>query len=204
MQSVENSGFDSSGSQILHPGSRLLFCQWEAMRAARPCPNREDFSLTAVRDIVPDLAILERDHIRKTFRFRLAGTRVCDLYKTNLTGTDALSGWDSFEQDVVSKHLLQTMINMQPTLLRARLTTDTKQQVAVEAILLPIRKRASEGIEILSGYFPFRQALSLGHNAIVGRELLAIRSIWTEYQDAITPRPAAKNHRFAVIEGGLT
>jgi hypothetical protein len=203
MQIVENNGQESSGSQILHPGSRKLFCHWEALRAERPCPTREEFSPADVRDIMADLVVLERDHMRKSFRYRLAGTRVCDLHKANLTGADALAGWDVFEKDLINRHLVQTAVNFQPTLLRTRLTTDTRQQVAVEFIGLPVRMRGSERIEIMGGVFPFRPAQNLGHNGIAARELLAIRSVWTEYQEDISNRPSAPPRRFAVIEGGM-
>ncbi|NMD08766.1 MAG: PAS domain-containing protein [Phyllobacteriaceae bacterium] len=204
MQIVENAGAESSGSQILHPGSRKLFCHWEALRAERPCPTREEFSLADIRDIVPDLVILERDHIRKSFRYRLAGSNVCELMKSNLTGTDVLAGWENFERDVISKHLIQTVSNLQPTLFRARLTTDTRQQVAAEFIGLPIRMRGSERLEIIGGMFPFRPALAIGHNAIVSRELLAIRSVWTEYKNVTTGIPVPTERRFKVIHGGLS
>lgn len=203
MQLVENTGNETSGSQILHPGSRKLFCHWEALRAERACPTREEFSLADIRDIVPDLVILERDHIRKSFRYRLAGSNVCDLMKSNLTGTDALAGWDDFERDVISKHLIQTVSNFQPTLFRARLTTDTRQQVAAEFIGLPIRMRRSERLEIVGGLFSFRPSHGLGHGAVVSRELLAIRSVWTEYQNVVTGRPVPTERRFKLINGGL-
>jgi len=203
MQIVENNDQESSGSRILHPGSRKLFCHWEALRAERACPTREEFAPADVREIMADLVVLERDHIRKGFRYRLAGTRVCDLFKANLTATDALAGWDNFERDVIARHLLQTTVNLQPTLLRTRLTTDTRQQVAMEFIGLPMRRRGSERIEILGGCFPFRAAQNIGHGAIVARELLAVRSVWTEYQEAMTGRPTPAPRRFEVIDGGL-
>lgn len=192
-------------ARILHPGSRKLFCYWEALRAERPCPTREEFSLAEVRAYAPDLVVLERDHIRCSFRFRLAGSNVCELFKTNLTGMDVFSGWDRFEGDIIHKHLIQSVINFQPTLFRSRFTTDNNEQVAVEFIGLPIRMRGSERIQLVGGFFSFRPANELFHERIVSRELLAIRSVWTEYQNIMAGRPAAPStdRRFTVITGGL-
>jgi hypothetical protein len=205
MHIAENSGNETSGSQILHPGSRKLFCYWEALRAERPCPTREEFSLGEVRAFAGDLVILERDHIRCSFRFRLAGSNVCELFKTNLTGMDVLAGWDRFESDTIHKHLIQSVSNFQPTLFRSRLTTDNKQQVAVEFIALPIRMRGSECIQLIGGFFSFRPANELFHERIVDRELLAIRSVWTEYQSVMAGNPASAtpDRRFKLITGGL-
>ncbi len=205
MRIVENPGAESSGSQILHPGSRKLFCYWEALRAERSCPTREEFSLKDLPEIVPDLFVMERDHLRKCFQFRLAGSRICDLYQDNLTGQDVLAGWDGFEHTVIEKHLVQSIINLQPTLMRMRLQTDNKVQVAAEFLGLPIRMRGSERLQIIGGIFPFRAAKDLLHHSIVKRELLAIRSVWTEYQEVVTGRPftAQPGPRFSVINGGM-
>lgn len=205
MPFAENTGNETSGSQILHPGSRKLFCHWEALRAERPCPNREEFSLADVRELVPDMFILERDHIRRSFRFRLAGSNICALFNTNLTGKDLAMGWDAFESETIKRHLIQSVSSFQPTLFRARLTTDTRQQVAAEFIGLPIRMRGSERLQVIGGYFAFRPVHNLGHSAIVGQELLAIRSVWTEYQNVLEGRPPSPTpeRRFKVIAGGL-
>jgi hypothetical protein len=70
-------------SQILHPSSRALFRFWEAMRAERAAPHRALLDLKQVGGLVPDLFILERDRPRHSYRWRLAGTRICELTGTN-------------------------------------------------------------------------------------------------------------------------
>ena len=107
---------------------------------------------------------------------------------------------------MIRKHLVQTISNFQPTLFRARLSTDNRQQAAVEFIGLPIRMRGSERLQVIGGYFSFRPARDLCHTAVVDRELMAIRSVWTEYQNIMEGRPAAPSadRRFKVIAGGLS
>jgi hypothetical protein len=203
MQIVEDHSQGGSDGQVLHPGSRKLFRYWEMLRAERPCPNREDFELSAVTDLVPDLFILERDHMRDSFRYRLAGTRLCELQKQNLTGGDALSGWETFERNVIYKHMLQTLSNFQPALVRARYATDNNQQIATEMLVLPLRMRGSQRVQLLGGNFAFTDARRFGHTAIVGRDLLSARVVWTEYQESLQSQSKAERPRFSVIEGGL-
>ena len=45
----------------------------------------------------------------------LVGSEMC--IRDSLTGCDVLAGWDSFEADVINKHLIQSISNYQPTLL---------------------------------------------------------------------------------------
>ncbi len=194
-------GSEASGSHIMHPGSRKLFIYWEKLRAERAYPDRSEIDLGDLRELMPDLIIAEKDHLRKSYRFRLAGTRVCDLFRKNLTSQDLLSGWDAFEADVIGKHLALTFGQHQPILMRLRLTTDAKQVVAAEFLGLPVESDDSR-IQILGGFFPFRPALHLGHSAIIARELLAIRSIWTEHTKQPQPE-VERGPTFRVIEGGL-
>jgi hypothetical protein len=201
---------DSSDSQILHPGSRQLFSQWEMLRAEQACPLREDFSLAAVKAYMPDMLVIDRDYLRNSFKYRLVGTRVCSLFGSNLTGANVLSGWDNFEADVIGRHLITVFNQKQPAVIRMRMTTDMGQIVAAEMIALPVLMRGTERVQIIGGLFPFRAAQSLGHQAIMKRELVSARVIWTEHESVeqasdisrqVQPiRHAMRN--FTLIDGG--
>jgi hypothetical protein len=173
---------DHGDSQILHPGSRNLFRQWEMLRAERACPTREDFDFGQIKTIMPDMVIIDRDYLRNSFKFRLAGTRVCLLFNQNITGGNVLAGWDGFESDVISRHLLTVINQQQPAVVRMRLTTDRGQVIAAELVALPVQMRDSHRIQIIGGVFPFRAAQSLGHAGVTQRELVSARVIWTEHQ----------------------
>jgi hypothetical protein len=175
-------------TQILHPGSRKLFVHWETARAERAYPTREDFALAPVKELMSDMVIIEKDYLRQTYKFRLAGSRVCTLLGRNVTGGNVLEGWDGFECEVISKHLELSLKELQPVLIRMRFFTDTLQQVAAEMIALPIQVRESNRVQLIGGLFPFREAKSLGHSKIARRELVSARAIWTEH-GARTRRP---------------
>jgi hypothetical protein len=201
---------DFGDSHILHPGSRQLFRQWEMLRAERACPTREDFEFAQLKGILPDVVIIDRDFLRNSFKFRLAGTRVCTLFNQNLTGGNVLSGWDSFEADVISRHLLTVINQQQPAVVRMRLTTDRGQVIAAEMVALPVQMRNSHRIQIIGGLFPFRAAQSLGHAGITNRELVSARVIWTEHQAPLERAAPEKNlpplpeafRKFTLIDGG--
>lgn len=182
---IQDTTTPETDSQILHPGSRKLFVHWESARAERAYPTREDFALTPVRELMSDMVIIEKDHLRQTFKFRLAGSRVCGLFGRNMTGGNVLEGWDAFERDVIGKHLDLSLRELQPVLIRMRFLTDTRQQVAAELIALPIQVRDSNRVQLIGGLFPFREARAIGHSAIVRRELVSARAIWTEHGHSV-------------------
>ena len=198
---------DGTDTQILHPGSRRLFSHWETLRAERAYPTREEFTFDAVKDLMPDMIVLDRDYLRNSYKFRLAGTRVCRLFGETLTGKDVLFGWDHFESDVIAKHLGLALSEYQPALIRMRLKTDTGQVVAGELIALPVQTRGSNRIQLMGGIFAFRDVNAIGHAAILGRELISGRMIWTEHREApkrMVPSTVARPNfrKLAVIAGG--
>src|SRR5580765_1910634 len=99
----EERSLSQDDSTILHPSSRALFRFWEATRGSRAAPSRRDIDLRKIREFIPNLAIIEMDSRGSQFRWRLAGTMVCDLHRRELTGRDFLAGWDGIEADVISR-----------------------------------------------------------------------------------------------------
>jgi hypothetical protein len=206
MQVYDAPELDQSGTQILHPGSRCLFRYWESIRAERACPLRDDVDLREISRIVPDLIIVERNQIKSTWEYRLAGTRVGALYQNSLTGTDVLAGWGLFERDVISRSLSISHSRLQPCLVRMRLITQTNQTIAVEVIGLPIMAGKNGPIQIIGGVFPFFDAKDHSSTVIARRELVSARMIWTEHEQGNALVDAAGRigqPQLRVIKGGL-
>lgn len=75
-----------------HQTTRTLFAYWNAVRANRPAPRRFDIEPSRISQILPHTLILERIDF-ETYRFRLAGTRICEDFGRELRGCDFLSIW---------------------------------------------------------------------------------------------------------------
>jgi hypothetical protein len=195
-------------SEILHPFSRSLFRFWEATRGASAAPARADIDLKAIREMVPYLLLIARDHRTGSFMWRLAGTKICDLYRHELTGCDALAGWDGFESEVVGRFLAGVIDGLQPCLLRIRLRTDLGQLIGAEILGLPVVAADGGKIQIFGGVFPFRETQALTYQHISGMELSGARTIWTEHLpgDALVKQLEINDNRpyrpFQMIPGG--
>jgi hypothetical protein len=206
MRVFDKPELDQAGTQILHPGSRALFRHWESIRAERACPKRDDFDLRQIVEIVPDLMIVEKNMINSGWQYRLAGTRLCELFQTEMTGKDALAGWDAFERDVVSKSLEITLTRLQPSLVRMRFITERRAIIAAEMIALPIHSSENGAVQIIGGIFPFVDRNRDLIDKPVRRELVSSRMIWTEHEpgDALLDQAGRKASAFLrVIQGGL-
>jgi hypothetical protein len=177
----DTSELSKAESHILHPGTRTLYRYWETIRAEKAAPNRGDLNLAQIGAIVPNLMMLERDHMRQTYKWRLAGTQICQLYRRELTGTDALAGWDKFERDTIKKLLDTVVTSLQPCLLRYRLTTNSDQVIGAEMIGLPLHARNGSRFHVFGGIFPFRDITGIGYEDIKQLELSGARTIWTDH-----------------------
>jgi hypothetical protein len=192
-------------THILHPSSRMLFRFWETMRAEHPAPRRQDLDLTQIRTLLPHLFITEYTARGRMFRWRLAGTAICELFRNELTGSNMLAGWDAFEADTISRFLSNTITNRQPCILRYRLKTDRGQIIGAELAGFPMLAADGVSTHIFGGVFAFRETHSLGYASVDSYELSAARSIWTENLPMGTPArspdaPVLRN--FQVISGG--
>lgn len=180
MMVIETTGKAEAPQDILHPGSRALFRYWETIRGERAAPGREEIDLKAIRDYVPWLMILERNPVRQNYKWRLAGTKVCQLWRTELTGLDALLGWNRFEKETVLRLFDGVTGLLQPCAVRLRLLTALNQTIGAEIIALPVMSRKSAAIQVFGAVMPFRNVETLGYDRISGIELSSARMIWTE------------------------
>jgi hypothetical protein len=206
MQVFDKPDLQNAGAQILHPGSRALFRYWESIRAERACPVRNDIDMRQIVEIVPDLVIIEKNMLQSDWQYRLAGTRVCELFQSEMTGKDALWGWDAFERNIVSKSLDITLNRLQPCLVRMRFITERGKMIAAELIALPIQASPNGPVQIIGGLFPFLDTPRGPIDPAVRRELVSARMIWTEHEqgDTLLDQMGRKASSFLrVIQGGL-
>ena len=164
---------------VLHPGSRTIFRHWEAIRGESPAADREKLDLRQLGQFVSWLFIMERSARTGGYIWRLAGSKVCDLWRRELTGSDVLAGWDRFDFETVRRLLDGVSKNLQPCTLRLRLTTSLGQLIDAEVVALPLRARDGS-IHIFGGIMPFKDAETFGHERIARIELASARTIWTE------------------------
>lgn len=191
---------------VLHPGSRTIFRHWEAIRGEAPAPDRDDLDLRQLGQFVSWLFIIERSPRTGAYSWRLAGSKVCELWRRELTGSDVLVGRDRFEVESVRRLFDGVCQNLQPCALRLRLTTSLGQAIDTEMIALPLRARDCRSTHIFGGVMPFGEVNALGHERIVSVELASGRTIWTEpIPGAHAERPPKERPAYAplrLVSGG--
>ncbi len=206
MQANDRNDIDKTSAHIIHTGSRHLFRYWEALRAERPCPSRDEVEMAKLAKVLPNIAILQKSELGP-WHFRLAGSAVCDLMQTQATGKDALLGFDLFERDVVGKTLDLAAERLQPALVRMRLIYVGAEPVAAEMLALPVWDNASHKVQLVGGLFAFKGEKDHTSALLQRRELVSARVIWTEHEhgDNLLEHVGRKAPvALRVIQGGLS
>jgi hypothetical protein len=165
--------------EVLHPGSRALFRYWESIRGEDFAPSRRRLDLDRIRALVPSLFIFER-RPGKGYVWRLAGTKLCQLWRRELTGTAVLSEWDAFEKHTIERFLDGVVLSHQPFVLKFRLVSSIGHDIGAEMIGLPLRSLNGNDIHVFGAIMPFRDIEPLGYDHICAIELASARVIWTE------------------------
>ena len=88
-------------SQMKHATSRELYSYWDRLRGTESAPLRSAIEPSDIRRILADTFIAEAiDPTR--YNIRLAGTRVCALYGTELKGSNLLDRWSDDDRSALA------------------------------------------------------------------------------------------------------
>lgn len=90
---VRCSVFPSVGV-MQQPTSRQLYAYWDRVRNGRVAPRRFEIEPAKIAALLPQTFIAENAGML-SYRFRLAGTKICEQFGRELRGADLLGLWDA-------------------------------------------------------------------------------------------------------------
>lgn len=129
-----------------------IFEYWNKLRGSEIAPLRSQVEPGDVRQVLSSLFMLEStDSGRVTFR--LAGTRICDLFGHDLGGNCLSDLWAHGHEDI-EKTAIGVMEHGIPALLNATGYSTAGHRAAFEIILLPLRSNDGECDKLLGAIAP--------------------------------------------------
>lgn len=197
---------EARGSQedlILHPGARSLLSLWQDLRGGRDLPHRADLDLRQMPRQAPWLFIVETAGEAPGFRYRLAGTGICGLLRREVTGTDFLAGWESFERGAIARTLRVVTHRLRPAHFRLRFLTDRGQKIGADMLALPMLARDGTNVQVLGGLFPHASPEVWHYDTLVPADLAAVRVLEPGPGNIAVAEPAQAPRKFRLISGGL-
>lgn len=169
-----------------HPTSRLLYTYWDGLRRERAAPERGEIEPGAIRNLLADALILSVEVAERRACVRLAGTRVCALFKRDLKGSDFSDLWGDPAAD--PWRLIDTVaVDTVGIVAGLRGETARDEVVDLELLLLPLRHRGRTQTRILGALSPHVIPSWLGHRALAALRTTSLRVLGPV---CATPGPA--------------
>ena len=197
--------------------SLWLFTYWNELRNGRKAPNRFEIEPKKIGPLLPETFILETDETR-SFRFRLAGTKICETYGYELKGLDFISFWKDRNDSEAVESLLHTIKeDGSAGLLEFTATSSDGEDCRFEILLLPLIHAGEQVNRIMGSLSSIDDPYWLGSKRLKSQKLDNLDLIWPDLKPdfsrpdtdnlTITPsgidRIVSTNGRlFRVIDGG--
>ncbi len=197
--------------------SLWLFTYWNELRKGRKAPNRYEIEPVKIGPLLPETFILETDDSRG-FRFRLAGTRICETYGYELKGMDFIGFWkDRNDREAIESLLHTIKEDGSAGLLEFTAGNEDGDSCRFEIILLPLVHSGNRVNRIMGSMSAVDTPSWLGMKRLIIQKLDDLDLIWPDLktetfdkdQNDISPLPAssgrivsANGRLFRILDGG--
>jgi hypothetical protein len=185
--------------------SQILFAYWNEVRAGRIAPRRFEIEPSRIGSILSETFILERingaetagtdpaprcvtPELRPVYRYRLAGTKLCDQFGDDFRGRDFLDHWDPDDRTTLEQALTGmserggvSVITFEafskPNAGRA---PARRKRLTFETIMLPLVHTSDNLDRFLGCMSPIDEPAWLGSERLIEKSLLRCELIWPD------------------------
>jgi len=199
---------------------QILYGYWNEVRAGRLAPLRLEIEPSRIAGILSETFMLERLDAA-THRYRLAGTRLCELFGSELRGANFLDGWSEPDRAALEHDLATVCEQGGVCVLTIEAAADTRHRIEIEAVLLPLLHSGKTVERIIGAMSAASHPHWLSHEPLTSRRLLRHEIVWPDGRPhslldrsgklapfmpaPVEARPATPVQRqFRVLEGGRT
>lgn len=183
-----------------HPVTQRLYEYWDSLRGERPAPDRSEIEPGRIRAVLGDTFILELVD-RDTYRFRLAGTRLCALHCRELKNRNILRGWSSEDREALATLLAAVTEDAAAAVIGVAGFTERKQSVDMEMLLLPLHIPGEGCSRVLGACVALEQPYWAGMHPILSQTIKSVRLIWPDERPTFL-RPQARTATSPVPQFG--
>ncbi len=179
--------------------TQLLYAYWNELRAGRLAPKRLEIEPSRIGSILAETFMLERESAT-SYRYRLAGTRLCEVLGSELRGTNLLDGWSGPDRAALAGHLTATCEQGAVTLLTLE-AGEGARRVQLEAIWLPLIQPEETVGRILGAMSPLSSPHWLGHERLLEKRLIRHDLVWPDGRPHALVKRSGRQVPFSVDPG---
>ncbi len=173
-----------------HGSTRALYNYWMRLRKDRPAPERRDIEPADIRQILPDVYILEYES-NSVSRFRLAGTRVCALYGRELKGENICTMWHGRTQRTFARLLDGMRGDPVGAVVGFDAVTQKNNTIACELLALPLLHLGNIHSRVIGVIVPTTPTPLAGLGKITSQQLTSLRYLFPATDKPFALEPAS-------------
>jgi hypothetical protein len=158
---------------------QILYAYWDGLRAGRIAPQRLELDPSRIGSILPEILLLERVDAG-TYCYRLAGTRLCEVFGSELRGSNLLDGWSAADRTELTRDLALTCEQGAATHVTMEGSAGSTRRVQLEALFLPLTHANNTIERVLGAVSAVASPHWLGHDRLIDKRLVAHELIWPD------------------------
>jgi hypothetical protein len=159
--------------------SQILYAYWNEVRGERLAPHRFEIEPARIVSILPETFILERVDCT-TYRFRLAGTRICEQFGFEFRGTNFLDLWSNGDRNALERHLATITDHGAVGVFHFEASPGDRRSVSFELVLLPLIHTGSACDRLLGSLSSIESPLWLGTERLQARRMVGHQLTWPD------------------------
>ena len=197
---------------------QALYGYWNELRAGRLAPQRLEIEPSRIAGILSETFMLERVDAA-TYRYRLAGTRLCEMFGSELRGKNFLDDWRDNDRHVLERDLATVCDEGAVAVIRLECSSDNRHRVEFEAVLLPLVHAGQNIARIIGAMSATSAPHWLASEPLPNRRLQSHEIVWPDQRPPVG-RPSRQSpslpeqaqmrivktgpRQFRVFDGGRT
>ena len=159
---------------------QTLYGYWNEVRAGRLAPQRLEIEPSRIAGILSETFMLERIDAA-TYQYRLAGTRLCEMFGSELRGRNFLDGWSEADRQLIGRDLVTVCEHGAVAVLGLEGSSgDSRHRVELEAVLLPLVHAGQKIGRIIGAICATSAPHWLGSAPLLSRHLRRHEVIWPD------------------------
>jgi hypothetical protein len=203
-----------------HATNKALFSYWDRVRDGRVAPRRLEIEPVQLTTILSETFILERKST-VDYPYRLAGTRICDVFGREFRGRNFLDGWTDADRITLTRQLAVVCQDGAGLVFEIAATGTERHSVVLEGVILPMLHTTNAITRLLGSLVALDAQPWLGAEPLTTLELLNHKLIWPGRDMNVTREPMPPmtpaltslagarlvkidRRSFRVLDGGLT
>ena len=159
--------------------SQILYSYWNEVRGERVAPHRFEIEPARIVSILPETFILERVDAA-TYRFRLAGTRICEQFGVEFRGTNFLELWVNGNRHILARHLANITEHGVVGVFNFEASTNDHRAIQFEVLMLPLVHTGTSVDRVLGTISAIETPPWLGTERLHARRLVRHELIWPD------------------------